>query len=148
MLSLGLIVVPTDFSQRSMRALPFAIDLAEKYGAKLRVIFVNEPGLVISDMAWVGVTESEMSKEHREEAQQSISKIVADQVPDDIDARGEVLTGGAVDSIIKYANDHNADLIVMATHGRTGLSHVLMGSIAEQVVRKATCPVLTIKHPT
>jgi universal stress protein A len=58
-----------------------------------------------------------------------------------------VLTGKAVDGIIQFARDQNADLLVMCTHGRTGLSHVLMGSTAEAVVREAPCPVLTLRQP-
>ena len=148
MFSINVIVVPTDFSEQSLTALDYAVGLAGSYGARLKVIFVNEPGLKIADMAWVGVDERAMSEQNAAEARRSIEKVVLDRVPVDIPADAEILHGDAVARIIEYASDVNADLIVMATHGRTGLSHVLLGSVAEHVVRKAPCPVLTFKQPS
>jgi nucleotide-binding universal stress UspA family protein len=147
MFSVNVIVVPTDFSEQSLTALDYAVGLANSYDARLKVVFVNEPGLKIADMAWVGVDERSMNEQQSAEARRSIEKIVLDRIPVDLPADAEILHGEAVGRIIEYASDVNADLIVMATHGRTGLSHVLLGSVAEQVVRKAPCPVLTLKKP-
>jgi nucleotide-binding universal stress UspA family protein len=147
MLSFKIIVVPTDFSDYSLRSLPSAIDLAAKYGARLKIVFVNEPSLQVSDVAWVGVDERAMSTDHVREARRHLEKMVIDKVPPDVPADAEILSGNAVDEIIRFSRDVNADLIVMATHGRGGVSHMLMGSTAEQVVRKAPCPVLTLKQP-
>jgi len=147
MLSFKIIVVPTDFSDYSLRSLPYAIDLAAKYGARLKIVFVNEPSLQVSDVAWVGVDERAMNTDHVREARRHLEKMVIDQVPPDVPADAEILSGNAVDEIIRFSRDVNADLIVMATHGRSGVSHMLMGSTAEQVVRKAPCPVLTLKQP-
>jgi nucleotide-binding universal stress UspA family protein len=147
MLSINVIVVPTDFSEQSLTALDCAVGLAETYDARLKVIFVNEPGLKISDMAWVGVDERAMNKMQLTEARRSIEKVVLDRIPVEVSADAEILYGEAVVKIIEYTSDVNADLIVMATHGRTGVSHVLLGSVAEQIVRKAPCPVMTLKHP-
>jgi nucleotide-binding universal stress UspA family protein len=146
-LSFRIIVVPTDFSDHSMRALPYAVDLAAKYDARLKVVFVNEPSLQVSDVAWVGVDERTVNEDHVREARRHLEKVVLEQVPTDVPADAEILTGNAVEEIIRYALDVNADLIVMATHGRSGMSHMLMGSTAEHVVRKAPCPVLTLKQP-
>jgi nucleotide-binding universal stress UspA family protein len=88
-----------------------------------------------------------MDNQQLAEAQRVIEKIVLDVVPDNVPADATVLYGDAVSRIIDYASDTNADLVVMATHGRTGVSHALLGSVAEQVVRKAPCPVLTLKNP-
>jgi nucleotide-binding universal stress UspA family protein len=140
-------VVPTDFSDYSMRALPYAVDLASKYNARLKVVFVNEPSLHVSDVAWVGVDERTVSDDHAREARRHLEKLVLEFVPTDVPADAEILSGNAVDEIIRYSSDVNADLIIMATHGRSGVSHMLMGSTAEQVVRKAPCPVLTLKQP-
>ena len=148
MLSINVIVVPTDFSEQSLSALDYAVGLAETYQARLKVVFVNEPGLKISDMAWVGVERRSMDEEQLTEARRSIEKVVLDRIPLEVAADAEILHGDAVVKIIEYASDVNADLIVMATHGRTGMSHVLLGSVAEQVVRKAPCPVMTLKYPT
>jgi len=147
MLAINVIVIPTDFSEQSLAALDYAVGLAESYEARLKVVFVNEPGLKIPDMAWVGADERAMDEQHVTEARRSIEKTVLDRIPVDLPADAEILYGDAVDRIIEYAADVNADLIVMATHGRTGMSHVLLGSVAEQVVRKAPCPVLTLKNP-
>jgi universal stress protein A len=145
MLSVNVIVVPTDFSDQSLTALDYAVGLADSYDAKLKVVFVNEPGLKISDMAWVGIDRRSMSEQQAADARRSIEKLVLERVPLDVTADAEILYGEAVGKIIDYAADVNADLIVMATHGRTGVSHALLGSVAEQVVRKAPCPVLTLK---
>jgi universal stress protein A len=148
MLSINVIVVPTDFSERSLTALDFAVGMAESFGARLKVIFVNEPGLKIADMAWVGIDEKAMNEKQSAEARRAIEKTVLERIPVDIPADAKILYGDAVGGIIDYASDVNADLIVMSTHGRTGVSHVLLGSVAEQVVRKAPCPVLTLKYPS
>jgi len=147
MLSFKMIVVPTDFSDYSLRALPYAISLAERYGAKLKIAYVSEPALQVSDAAWVNVDDRAIDEKHLEECRRNMQKLVLEQIPDDVAVDAEILSGHPVDKIIALAHDVNADLIVMATHGRTGISHVLMGSTAEHIVRKAPCPVLTLKQP-
>jgi nucleotide-binding universal stress UspA family protein len=147
MQSFNVIVVPTDFSDHSLRALAYAIGLAEKFDSNIKMLYVNEPALQVSDMAWVGVDERSLKDEHVMESKHRMEEIIDDQFPADLNATAEVRSGDAVEEIIHFANDVNADLIVMATHGRSGLSHILMGSTAEQVIRKAPCPVLTLKHP-
>jgi len=147
MLAFKIIVVPTDFSDHSLRALPYAVSLAEKFRARLKVVFVSEPALQVADVAWVGIDERSMSQEHIQEARRNLERIALEQVPTDVPVDAEVLTGDAVEAVISYARDVNADLIIMATHGRGGISHMLMGSVAEQIVRKAPCPVLTLKQP-
>jgi universal stress protein A len=147
MLSFSVIAVPTDFSDHSLRALSYALGLAEKYDADVKILFVNEPALQVSDMAWVGVDERSLKDEHVKEARANLDQIVREQISPDMPVEAVIRSGDAVDEIIAYADEVNADLIVMATHGRTGLSHILMGSTAEQVIRRASCPVLTLKHP-
>ena len=147
MLSFNVIVVPTDFSDHSLRALAYAIGLAEKYEASVNMIYVHEPSLQVSDMAWVGVDERSLKEEHVKQAHRNIERIAKEQIPPGLSAHTEVRSGNAVEEIIRYADEVNADMIVIATHGRSGLSHILMGSTAEQVIRKAPCPVLTLKHP-
>lgn len=146
-LSFRVIVVPTDFSDHSLRALPYALGLAENYGAKIKILFVNEPSLQVSDMAWVGVDDGALQDEHVSAALKNMKRIVKDQIPPDVEAETVVRSGDAVEEIIQFADEADADLIVMATHGRGGLSHLLMGSTAEQVIRKSPCPVLTLKLP-
>ena len=147
MLHFNVIVVPTDFSDHSLRALPYAVSLAERYHAKLKVVHVNEPSLQVSDVAWVGVDDRTSIADRSENSRRTLEKIVLDHVPRDVPVDAEILTGDPVDSVVDFVRDCGADLIVMATHGRGGISHVLMGSVAEHIVRKAPCPVLTLKQP-
>jgi len=147
MLNFNVIVVTTDLSDYSLRALPYAIGLAERFDAKLKVVCVNEPALQVSDVAWVGIDTRASDEERQRDAMNAIEKIIREQVPRGVDVEAKVFTGNAVENIINYARDTNADLLVMCTHGRSGLSHVLMGSTAEAIVRRAPCPVLTLKQP-
>jgi universal stress protein A len=147
MLNFNLIIVTTDLSDYSLRALPYAIGLAERFDADLRVISVNEPALPVSDVAWVSPMIAATDDERATEIKQTLDKLISDQVPSTVRAESKVLFGNPVDAIVEYARETNADLIVSCTHGRGGLSHVLMGSTAEALVRHSPCPVLTLKQP-
>ncbi|MFH1755029.1 MAG: universal stress protein [Candidatus Latescibacterota bacterium] len=147
MISFKEIVVPTDFSERSLRALDYAIGLAEKFSAKLDLLYVVEAGLHPADLAWTNVDYGDLNKQHCEAAARHMESIVTDRIPRGIACDISILIGKAFVEIIRFADSVNADLIVMATHGHGGVSHLLLGSTAERVVRKAACPVLTIKHP-
>ena len=147
MLAFREIVVTTDFSDRSLRALPYATGLAELFDARLRLVYAYEPVPRVTDVAWTGTSIEAMEKDDRDKATQSLEKIVSEQIPENIRAEAVVLDGKPVNAIIRYAEDENIDLIVMSTSGRTGLTHALMGSTAEALVRKAPCPVLTVKQP-
>jgi universal stress protein A len=146
MLNFNVIIVTTDLSEYSLRALPYAVGLAERFDAKLKIVCVNEPALQVSDVAFVGISPIVSQREHTAAIKDALAKVVAG-VPKAVDVEAKVLEGSAVEKIVEYANDINADLIVACTHGRTGLSHVLMGSTAEALVRRSPCPVLTLKQP-
>jgi nucleotide-binding universal stress UspA family protein len=147
MLNFNVIVVTTDLSDYSLRALPYAINLAERFKAALKIVHVHEPAIPISDIAWYAATAAADDEELQRQALAAVEKIIQEQVPDGVHAEAKVLTGNAADKIAEYARETNADLLVLCTHGRTGLSHVLMGSTAEAIVRQAPCPVLTLKQP-
>jgi nucleotide-binding universal stress UspA family protein len=147
MLNFNVIVMTTDLSDYSLRALPYAVGLAERFDAKLKILCINEPSLPVADAAWGGFDVRSTDNALITEAKQTLDQIVREQIPRDVPVDAMVVTGNAVDAIIDYARDQNADLLVMCTHGRTGLSHVLMGSTAEAVVRRAPCPVLTLRQP-
>ena len=147
MLNFNVIVVTTDLSDYSLRALPYAIGLAQRFDAHLKILCINEPSVPISDVTWAAVDVHGTDDALLAEARRALDKIVREQVPADLDVETSVTTGNAVEGIIEYAREQNADLLVMCTHGRTGLSHVLMGSTAEAVVRRAPCPVLTLRQP-
>jgi universal stress protein A len=147
MLNFNVIVVTTDLSDYSLRALPYAVGLAERFDARLKILCINEPAVPISDMTWAGVDVHATDDALLKEAGHTLDRIIREQVPRGVEAEATVVTGNAVDGIIEFAREQNADLLVMCTHGRTGLSHVLMGSTAEAVVRQAPCPVLTLRQP-
>lgn len=147
MLNFNVIVMTTDLSDYSLRALPYAVGLAERFDAKLKILCINEPSLPVADAAWGGFDVRSTDNALLAEAKQTLDQIVREQIPRGVPVDATVVTGNAVDAIIDYARDQNADLLVMCTHGRTGLSHVLMGSTAEAVVRRAPCPVLTLRQP-
>jgi nucleotide-binding universal stress UspA family protein len=141
------IITPTDFSEYSLRALDYAIEIADKFSAHLTIIHIIEPMLQAADLTWTTIDYEDLNKAHKESAQKQMDKIVNERIPKGIEVDASILFGKPFLEIVKTARDQNADLIVMATHGRGAISHLLMGSTAEKVVRKAPCPVLTVKHP-
>ncbi|MCF7822640.1 MAG: universal stress protein [Candidatus Marinimicrobia bacterium] len=141
------ILVPTDFSESAKFALPFAIDLAQKYHSKLFIIHVVEPIVVPVDFAWGTYSYPDIEKQLGGFVEESMAKILKDHIPPGIEAEATQLNGKSWREIITFAKEQEMDLIVMATHGLSGLSHALYGSTTEKVVRKAPCPVLTVRHP-
>jgi nucleotide-binding universal stress UspA family protein len=141
MLAVHTILHPTDFSGQSQNAFALACALTRDYGARLIVLHVVPPALVAYGEGIVPPDPEEV----RAEAQAQL-----DQLPTprpDVRAERRLTEGDTVDEVLRVAQEVNADLIVMGTHGRTGLGRLLMGSVAEQVVRRAPCPVLTVKAP-
>ncbi len=136
------ILFPTDFSESAENASRYAISLAKKYGSKLYVIHVVEPFTYTTDF---GLDYSAQYMEMEASAKRLLNEIVASIKKDNLDVEGTVLSGEPFVEIIKYARQAHVDLIVMATHGRTGIEHMLLGSVAEKVVRKSPYPVLTVK---
>lgn len=135
------ILFPTDFSESAGYASEYAISLASKYGSNLYILHVIEHFAYIVDF---GIDfQSQTSMEAT--AQKLLEDTVASIRKKGADAEGVIVSGDPFVEIIKFAKREQIDLIVMATHGRTGLEHMLMGSVAEKVVRKSPCPVLTVK---
>ena len=141
------LLIPTDFSEYSMRAIDYGVEIAKKFDSHLTLVYVVEPLLQAADLTWTTVDFEELNKAHKETAEKQLAKLVEERIPKGIRCDSVILFGKAFVEILKYAREENADLIVMATHGRGAISHLLMGSTAEKVVRKASCPVLTVKHP-
>lgn len=142
MVQFGRILYPTDFSDSAENALQYVTSLAKKYGSKIHVLHVVEPFTYTSDF---GIDYSVQYREMEATAKRMIDEIVASIRKNGFDAEGAILSGEPFVEIIRYARQENSDLIVMATHGRKGIEHVLLGSVAEKVVRKSPCPVLTVK---
>ncbi len=135
-----LIVFPTDFSHCGDAALKLATSLARDTGAKLLIVHVEEP-----PVAYGG---GEMYYGLPEPATDDLRRMLKEVVPTDpaIPFDHRLVTGDPSVAIAALAQEEHADLIVMGTHGRTGLTRLLMGSVAEAVVRRSPCPVLTYKE--
>jgi nucleotide-binding universal stress UspA family protein len=141
MLAVQTILHPTDFSDRSQYAFWLACALCRDYGARLLVLHVASVPIVVYGEGVVPPDPEEL----RATARGQLDHLV---VPHgDVRAERRLEQGDAVTEILRVADEVHADLIVMGTHGRTGLGRLLMGSVAEQVVHKARCPVLTVKGP-
>ena len=136
------ILFPTDFSPGSNSCLEHATHLAASQGATLIICHVEEPPLAY------GGGEMYYGLPIRDEG--SVQKILESIVPSDPNVSFEhrLLSGDPATEILHLAEEEDVSLIVLGTHGRTGLSRMLMGSVAEAIVRRAKCPVLTIKEPT
>lgn len=134
------IVFPTDFSHTGDSALALASLLARETGATLLIVHVEEP-----PVAYAG---GEMYYGVPEPAYEEIERMLRAVLPTYPDVKHEhrLITGDPSSAIVRLAEEENADMIVMGTHGRTGLRRLLMGSVAEAVVRRASCPVLTFKN--
>ena len=140
------LLVPTDFSNYSKHALKYAVALAERFSARVYVVHVHDPypqGAAFEGMYFdAAVLEGLQTR-----AKQNLDNIVVGLRAHNIDAEPIWATGRPFLEIIHQAKRLEADLIVIATHGRMGVSHLVFGSTAERVVRMAPCPVLTVKHP-
>jgi len=147
MITIKSILYPTDFSKYSLYALDYALSFAKQYGAKLYIVHVlpNYPLILGPEVTFVNVPKLEQATS--EYVQAEITKIKEQCAAQGVECEDVVMVGTPFVQIINAAREKKVDLIVIATHGRSGLSHVLFGSVAERVVRKAPCPVLSIKHP-
>jgi universal stress protein A len=134
------ILHPTDFSYNSQHALRLAADLAGAYDAELIILHVYAAPVALYGE---GMLPPPAPEDHRAQLDEELHRI---EVPH---ARTSyrLVEGNAVGEILRLAQDEHADLIVMGTHGRRGLSRMLMGSVAELVVRRSACPVLTVHTP-
>ncbi len=148
MLPVKSILWPNDESKSSLQALNVAVELARQFGAKLYGLQVV-PQVPITEAGFSGypITGIDIPKYElglKKAAQQSLKETMAQKVPDNVEVETFVEVGKTVDIILNCAKEHRVDLIVMATHGRTGLSHMMVGSVAESVVQRSPIPTLVI----
>ena len=146
------ILVPIDFSPSSRAALEHATFLAGRLGASLEVLHVWEPpGYVGPDtlaLLPVGTAGQPGWEQTRTEVAREVDRFLAKAPAQPRALSVRVEAGEPSDVILHVASESGSDLIVMGTHGRTGLSRLLIGSVAEAVLRRATCPVLTVRVPS
>jgi nucleotide-binding universal stress UspA family protein len=141
MLPIRTILHPTDFSQNSDWAFDLACALAKDYGARVIILHVSlPPAHVYGD----GVVLTQ-PMDYQDELRKKLCRLQPGHPGVPMEHR--LVEGDAGEAIVQLAEETKSDLIVMGTHGRTGLSRLLMGSVAEKVVRRAPCPVLTLKTP-
>jgi universal stress protein A len=153
MLPFRKILSPTDFSGPSFEALACAKELALHFGAELVIAHAipQLPTLVSAEQMGtpMGVpfrlSLDDYVRQLEVEARETLDSLVRERIPPEVRTRVLVFTGEPAAKIIECARDEHADVIVMATHGRSGLERLFMGSVAERVVRLADCPVLTIR---
>lgn len=143
MLKVQNILVPTDFSDHSESAFHLACALARDYGGRLVVLHVM-PAVAVAPAASVELLSLSVG-EIRQATERQLHEIRPSDPATPVEHRLE--EGDPATAILKVAQEMHADLIVLGTHGRTGLTRLLMGSIAEHVIRNAGCPVLTVKNP-
>jgi nucleotide-binding universal stress UspA family protein len=150
MIALKKVVVATDFSEPSDAALTYGRELARSFGAQLTVVHVVDDsmsraygidgGMILGDR--------EIQRQIEASAREQLNAAISDADREQLKAEPLVLVSAApATAIVSYAREARTDLIVMGTHGRGGMAHLLMGSVSERVVRTAPCPVLTVRHP-
>ncbi|HEV8722370.1 MAG TPA: universal stress protein [Candidatus Binatia bacterium] len=136
----------TDFSKASARALNEAVKQAKQNRAELLIVHVIEPTPYVAGDEFGGeeiyIKLEDMAKR---DSEASMSKLIRRLKKSNIKAQGLILKGSAHDQIVKAAKSKKADMIVIGTHGRTGLSKLFMGSVAGKVIALATCPVVTVR---
>ncbi|MDR4503415.1 MAG: universal stress protein [Candidatus Scalindua sp.] len=148
MIKIKRILFPTDFSPCAEHALKYALTFASEHKAKLYVMHV------VGDFYSPSVTGENGEpadppdfKKMEAEAKKAIQQLIPERFMEELEVENIIVQGTPFREIVKSAKKYNVDLITIATHGRKGISHMLMGSTAERVVQMAPCPVLTIKHP-
>jgi nucleotide-binding universal stress UspA family protein len=149
MIALTRIVVATDFGEAAEAALNYGREFARTFGASLDVVHVCESamtrGIGIDGFAF---NYADMQRDLEAAARRQLDALLDDEDRTMLNAKPVLLISNSpAGAIVQYARDSAADLILMGTHGRGGMAHLFMGSVAERVVRLAPCPVLTVRHP-
>src|SRR5271168_656846 len=139
------ILLPTDFSNYLTAATKYACELATKFDAELHLLHTLDIHLSSTPEFGMGLALPKYISESRAAAEKSLAGVLDPKWSAGRTVIQAVVEGSPKAEIIQYARKQNIDLIVLATHGRTGLPHILMGSVAETVVRTAPCPVLTVR---
>jgi nucleotide-binding universal stress UspA family protein len=143
------ILLPTDFSECGNYALSHAAAMARKFGASIICLNVIEP--IVPTVGYSGMTEplpiADIAEQLEDSAERELPKIAECEEFAGLNVEELVVHGEAASEIVRVAREREVDLIVIASHGRTGLGRIIFGSTAESVVRHASCPVLVVKPP-
>jgi nucleotide-binding universal stress UspA family protein len=145
--SIKKVLVPIDFSDYSKSALKYAVNFAKSFSADITLVYVVEPIIYPPDFSMGQIAIPAVSTEWDERAQEELDKLAKTEISKDVKVKSIIKTGKPFVEIIETAKEEEIDLIIIATHGHSGVEHILFGSTAEKVVRKAPCPVLTLREP-
>lgn len=135
------ILCPTDFSKSAEYAFEYALAIAERHGATVELLHVPQASAYADDSI------NEQGQMYDDTLRDRLQSMTEDRSEADVKTTVNVIDGTDYIEIVNRANTWPADLIVIGTHGRTGMKHLLIGSVAERVVRTASCPVCTVRHP-
>jgi universal stress protein A len=136
------ILVPLDFSEMSLKSLQYAVPFATQFGAKLTLLHVEEPSGDQADFAYSPM----LGVAHFEIIEKRLKDIRAEKLPPELHVDTVVRHNFVFDGILEVAREIRADLIITTTHGYSGLKHLMMGSTAENIVRRAPYPVLVVRE--
>lgn len=141
------ILAPTDFSALSLDSQRIARELARRFDARIHLLTVLEPIILPGEAGMTPISSTAFDEERRDSALERLGRIAASDEYRGLPVETCVGSGRASGVITSYAGEKGIDLIVIATHGRTGFEHLIFGSTAERVLREAPCPVLTVRPP-
>ncbi len=141
------VLVPIDFSDYSKSALKYAVNFAKSFNADIILIYVVEPIIYPPDFSMGQIAMPSINTEWDDRAKDELQKLAKSEINEIANVKTIIKTGKPFVEIIETAKEENIDLIIIATHGHSGVEHILFGSTAEKVVRKAPCPVLTLREP-
>ena len=148
MIKISIILHPTDFSPSSKHAMSYALSFAREFKAKLHVLHVIEE---IASAMYFDILQApplaQLMDDIEAQAKGALDELIPPEMRRGVEVECIIRKGVPFLEIIRCAGEIGADVIVCGTHGRTGLKHALFGSVAEKVVRKAPCPVLSVRHP-
>ena len=148
-LQLRKILLPTDFSGCANYALPYAATIARATGATIICVHVVEP--IVPAVGYSGLAEpmpmTDISEQLEDSAERELPQLADCEEFNGLEVEEVIAHGDAAAEIVRVAGEHEVDLIVVSSHGRTGLGRIIFGSTAEAVVRHASCPVLVVKPP-
>jgi nucleotide-binding universal stress UspA family protein len=138
------ILVPVDFSENSNRIIQYGAYVAKQFGAEMEAIFVAQTFQDYSEFFEPHMPVIQFEEDLVASAKERMKSFLAESLDTSVVCNGVVMAGDIAETILDYAKEQKVDLIVMGTHGYKGLEKVLFGSIAEKIVKRSPCPVLTI----
>jgi len=147
MLPIKKIVCPTDFSYPSYEGLKVAREFAEHFSAELILVNVIFPGPIIPAVAEPGFHIPAALEAMQDTAKKTLQELTRKKMLENLSVQTRVISGKPAYEIVNLADEENADIIVIATHGESGWQKFLFGSVTEKVIRMASCPVLTVQQP-